>query len=264
VTNWAGKALRKFRDANVALSWKTTPAQLWESRAYAMYDWVARAELGRPGTNVVVDIGGGRTWHFGDEYRRNPDFRLIGVDIDPGELALNQSLDQAVTADVCRTLGVPDNSVDLVLGRAVVEHLHDTSAFLEGLMRALKPGGRAVLVFANRWSPPMILNQIIPHRVSERLLLALVPGTSGICGFKAHYDKCSFPAFKRAARRAGFEIPYEYVGYYSSSYFQFFWPVHLISIAGDLLRQMLSIRVIGSMNLFVIQKPAAGSESGPG
>lgn len=257
----ARRALLKFRDANVALSWWTTPGQLWETRAFAIYEWLARALLGRPGTNVVIDVGGGRTWHFGEEWRANPEFKLIGVDVDPGELELNPMLDQAVVADLCETLGVPDNSVDLVLCRAVVEHLHDTSAFLANCHKALRPGGAAAFVFANKWSPPMVLNRMIPHWLAERLLLALVPGTKGYGGFKAYYDKCTFSAFKRELQRHGFEIEYEYCSYYSSSYFQFFWPVHALSIASDLFRQTLSIRDLGSMNLFVVRKAEAQPET---
>ena len=83
---------RWFRDLNVRASWATTPHQLWETRGFAVYEWVARAMLGRPGTNVVVDVC--------DAYRSNPDWRLIGIDVDPTELALNSMLDEAITADV--------------------------------------------------------------------------------------------------------------------------------------------------------------------
>lgn len=251
-----GKALRKFRDANVALSWKTTPTQLWETRGYAIYDWVARALLGRPGVNTVVDVGGGRTWYFGEEWRENPDFRLIGIDVDPAELDLNPMLDERIAVDVSQTLGVPDGSVDLVLCRAVVEHLPDNAAFLRNVHKALRPGGKAAFVFVNKWAPPMVLNRILPHRLSERLLHALVPGSQGICGFKAHYDKCTFTQFKRAIEDAGLEVEYEYTSYYSSSYFQFFFPAHVLSIISDLVRQTLSIRNLSTMCLFSVVKPA--------
>jgi len=247
--------LRWFRDLNVRASWATTPHQLWDTRGFAVYEWVARAMLGEPGANVVVDVGGGRTWYFGDAYRSNPDWKLIGVDIDPAELALNPMLDEAIGADICKSLGVPDGSVDLVLCRAVVEHLHDTAAFLRNVRAALRPGGRAVFVFANKWSPPMILNRIIPHRLAEKLLLALVPGTAGYGGFKAYYDKCSHSAFRRELRRLNFEIEYDYSSYYSSSYFQFFLPVHFLSILLDIIRQSLSIKNLSSMNLFVVRRP---------
>lgn len=249
--------LRWFRDLNVSASWATTPHQLWDTRGFAVYEWVARAELGRPGTDTVVDVGGGRSWYFGDEYRRsNPNWRLIGVDVDPGELALNPALDDAIAVDICRSLGVPDASVNLVLCRAVVEHLHDNAAFLDNVRAALKPGGRAVFLFANKWSPPMILNRILPHRIAERLLLALVPGTAGYGGFKAYYDKCTHSVFRRELRQRGFEIEYDYCSYYSSSYFQFFLPLHMLSIGLDYLRQATSIKNLSSMNLFVVRKPS--------
>lgn len=248
--------LKKFRDLNVKLSWLTTPQQLWQTRGFAIYDWVARALLGAPGANVVIDVGGGRTWYFGEEYRRNPDFKVIGVDIDADELALNPMLDQAIATDICKSLGVPDGSVDLVLCRATVEHLHDTGAFLKNVHGALRPGGKAAFVFANKWAPPMVLNRIIPEWLSGRLLLTLVPGTKGYGGFKAYYDKCTYSAFKRELLSLGFEVEYDYVSYYSSSYFQFFFPLHSLSIALDWFRQALSIRDLGSMNLFVVRKAA--------
>lgn len=247
--------LRWFRDINVTASFATTPHQLWDTRGFAIYDWVARAELGRPGVNRVLDVGGGRTWHFGETYRSNPDWHLIGVDIDPKELALNPMLDEAIGADICQTLGVPDNSVDLILCRATVEHLHDTAAFLANVHKALKPGGRAVFVFANKWAPPMILNRMIPHWLAEKLLLKLVPGTAGHGGFRAYYDKCTHSAFKRELQRLGLAIEYDYSSYYSSSYFQFFLPIHFLSILSDLLRQAISIKNLSSMNLFAVSKP---------
>lgn len=254
--SWSRNALLKFRDGNVALSWATTPSQLWETRGFAVYEWVARALLGKPGVNTVIDVGGGRTWHFGKDWWRNPQFKLIGVDVDPDELALNPDLDQAIAVDICETLGVPDNSVDLLLCRAVVEHLHDTTAFLGNVHRALKPGGSAAFVFANPWSPPMIMNRLIPHRVAEKLLLALVPGTAGYGGFRAYYNKCTFSTFKKELQKLEFQIDYEYASYYSSSYFQFFWPVHMLSILSDLVRQSLSIRNLSQLNLFVVTKAA--------
>ena len=246
--------LRWLRNLNVKASWATTPHQLWDTRAFAVYQWVARALLGAPGTNVVVDVGGGRTWHFDDAFRSNPAWRLIGVDIDLAELALNPMLDEAIGADICETLGVPDASVDLILCRAVIEHLHDTPAFLRNAHAALRPGGHAVFVFANKWSPPMILNRILPHKLAEKLLLALVPGTAGYGGFRAYYDKCSYSAFRRELRRLGFEIEYDYCSYYSSSYFQFFLPIHILSILLDIVRQTLSIKNLASMNLFVVRR----------
>jgi SAM-dependent methyltransferase len=247
--------LRKFRDFNVSLSWATTPHALWETRAFATYEWVARALLGSGDVEVVADVGGGRTWHFGEEYRRSKaSFKIIGIDVDANELSLNSSLDEAIAIDVCKSLGVPDRSIDLILCRATVEHLHDTEGFLKNVHGALKPGGKAAFVFAGSWAPPMILNRVIGNGVANRLLRSLVPGTEGYGGFKAHYNLCTYSSFKKTAESLGYTVEYAYNSYYSSSYFQFFFPLHVVSILLDYVRQILSIRDLASMNLFVLRK----------
>lgn len=248
-------ALERFRDWNVALSWATTPSQLWETRGFGIYEWIARAMLGQPGTNDVVDVGAGRTWYLGKQWRSNPRFRLIGIDIDAAELDLNPDLDQRIAIDTCKDFGLPDASADLVLCRALVEHLHDTSGFLRNLYKVLRPGGKAVLSFANPLAPPLLINRMLPRAVSARLLAWLVPGSDGLQGFRTYYDKCLFSTFDRECKRVGFSVDFSYSGYYSSSYFMFFFPLHLMSIALDLLRQMTMIRNLGSTNVFMISKP---------
>jgi SAM-dependent methyltransferase len=246
--------LRRFIDWNVDLSWKTTPRALWDARGFGIYPWVARSLLSEQNVETVVDVGGGRTWYFGEAWRDGRRAKLIGIDVSGDELALNPVLDQAVVADVCETLGVPDASVDLVLCRATVEHLHDTGAFLENIHAALKPGAKAALVFAGKWSPPIILNRILGHSIANKLLLALVPGTKGYGGFKAFYSLCSYGEFVAEAKKIGFEVEFEYSSYYSSAYFQFFFPLHFISILLDTIRQSFSFPVTASQYLFVLRK----------
>jgi SAM-dependent methyltransferase len=251
--------LKKFMDANIALSWATTPQWLWEGRAFAIYPWVAKALLGNPNVKTVADVGGGRTWHMGDEYLTKPDFKLIGIDVDPEELALNSSLDERIATDSCKSFGVPDGTIDLIVSRATVEHLPDTRGFLRNSQKALSTDGKMVVVFANKWAPPMVLNRMLGNRIGNALLLALVPGTKGYGGFKAHYDLCTYGAFKKAAEEEGFEIEYGYYSCYSSSYFQFFFPLHCLSILGDMLRQLTSLSILSSMSLFVLKKRNDGS-----
>jgi SAM-dependent methyltransferase len=246
--------VRKLRDWNVRLSQATTPAVLWKTRGFALYDLVARAELGRPENAVVVDVGGGRTWQFGETYHAKPGFQLIGVDISGEELALNPHLHEAIEQDICRSLGLDGRQVDLILSRATVEHLHDTGAFLRHAQTALRPGGRMIVLFAGKWAGSTILNRLIPEALAVKLLHLLVPNSKGYQGFKAYYDNCGYGAFSRAAESNGFTIADYYPNYYNSSYYQFFWPLHCLSILHDLIRQALSIKALSSMHLFVLEK----------
>ena len=254
---------QRFRDMNVAMSWATTPSALWRTRGFAVYDLVARAELGLPENRNVMDVGGGRTWPFGRTYHARPGFHLTGIDIAPEELALNLDLHERVTADVCRTLHVADGSLDLIVSRALIEHLHDTVGFLRAAERALKPGGRMVLMFAGKWAFSTILNRLLSERLATALLHALVPNSRGYQGFKAYYDKVGQGEFKRAVSDAGLIVRLNYPSYYSSSYFQFFWPLHVLSILHDQLRQFLSIDALTAINLFVLEKPNADATLRP-
>ena len=57
---------------------------------------------------------------------------LIDFDVDLAEMRENSLLDQKICGDACLTLGVPDQSVNLTMERAVIEHLHDNAAFVSG------------------------------------------------------------------------------------------------------------------------------------
>ena len=245
--------LKIFRDYNVKISNYLTPSSLWQTRGFAMYDWIARALLAEDRVQTVCDIGGGRTWYFGRSTNRN--IKIIGVDVSADELDHNSWLDQKIVADVCSDIPLDDHSLDLVLCRATVEHLSNVESFLEILSRKVRPGGKVVLVFANKYAPPMMINRLIPNKLAEFLLILLVPGTKGYGGFRAFYDKCTVKEFKRSAVKCGFKVNYEYCSYYSSSYFQFFVPLFILSIALDCIRAAFSIKLLSSMNLFILESP---------
>lgn len=54
---------------------------------------------------------------------------------------------------VCEHLPYPDNFFDLILSHEVLEHVHNDRAAACEIVRALKPGGRAVIFVPNRWHP---------------------------------------------------------------------------------------------------------------
>ena len=235
----------------------TTPCGLFDARAYKIFDWVAPALIRDRGVKSIIDIGAGRTWHFGAPIKAECGFKLIGVDDDGDELALNPQLDERVVADASKNLGVADGSVDLVLSRATIEHVPDNAGLIAATFRALRPGGRYALVFTNRWAPPALLNQMMPNWLARRLLYALVPGSRGYQGFVTHYDLCLHSEYKQALIKQGFNVEYEYNSYYASSYWQFFLPLHMLSIAFDFLRMLTGSRNLSSQCVFVAVKPEA-------
>jgi SAM-dependent methyltransferase len=169
-------------------------------------------------------------------------------------MAENALLDQRICGDACQSLGVPDHSVDLIMGRAVVEHLHDTASFLKSANRALREDGRLIVTFANRYAPFAILNRILPQRVSRWLLFHLVPGSSGILGFEAFYDRATFREFKQCLTDAGFEIEEEYASYFATSYYGFFLPLFFVGLGLDYVRYALADPRLASYFMFIARK----------
>lgn len=249
------RLLRYFRDANVWLSNKTTPHALFESRGFAIYDLLTKGLVLDPEVTQVIDVGAGRESAIAATVRQRSNVKLIGMDVDATELALNEQLDQKVVCDASKmwpTMALP---ADLIVSRATIEHLPDNQQFIRSAFLALRPGGKLAVVFASKWAPPVLLNRMIPNWLANKLLKALVPNADGKQGFRAHYDLCTYRAFYRALEAEGFRVTFHYCSYYSSSYFQFFFPLHFLSILMDMFRMTLGIRSLASQCVFLAQKP---------
>jgi|EndMetStandDraft_6_1072998.scaffolds.fasta_scaffold03246_3 SAM-dependent methyltransferase len=244
--------LRHFVHANVVLSNRIEPSIVKKTAAYARYR-EAGAELLQRDPRCVLDVGAGKHWPFSPALKgRN--MKLIGFDIDLAEMAENALLDQKLCGDACTSLGVPDESVDLVMGRAVIEHLHDTESFLRSANRALREDGRVIVTFANKHAPFAVLNRILPHRMSQWLIAHLLPDASAELGFEAYYDRASFVEFKQGLTDAGFEIEEEYASYFSSGYYRFFVPLFVACLALDYLLYAFHNPHLASYFMFIARK----------
>lgn len=249
--------LRQFVRANVAFSDRITPSIVHETHAYRKYREAGVALL-QQGPKCVLDVGAGKQWPFAPALK-GPDMVLIGFDIDIAEMTENTLLDQKICGDACKSLEVPDRSVDLIMGRAVVEHLHDTASFLACANRALREDGRLIVTFASKQAPFAILNRILPQRVSQWLLLHLVPGSPGVLGFKAFYDRASFREFTQSLTDAGFEIEQAYASYFSVGYFRFFVPLYVAAFCVDRLRHALGNPRLAAYFMFIARKKSAAA-----
>jgi SAM-dependent methyltransferase len=244
--------LRRFVDVNAALSDRIQPSLVTRTHAYTRYHEAGAALLRRE-PRTVLDVGAGRQWHFMPSLK-GANMKLIGFDIDGAEMAENTLLDQRVSGDACTGLGVPDGSVDLIMGRAVVEHLHDTASFLRSANRALRPDGRLIVTFANRNAPFAVLNRLLPRRVASWLLRHLIPGSSGVLGFEAFYDRATFREFKQSLADAGFDVEEEFASYFSTSYYRFFFPLMIIGLGFDFLRHTIGNPYLASYFTFIARK----------
>lgn len=241
--------LAAFVKANFAVSKAITPSGLWGAKAQHVFrDWAEELLSFHPA--LVLDVGAGRKWNFSV---RPSGTEIIGLDIDGDEMRLNPVLDLAIVGDACRPFSVTD--VDLIIARAVVEHLTDTSAFCRNAYEALKPGGVLVATFPNKWATFAIINRCLPVSASRWLLSKLYLNASGTLGFRAHYDCCTPSSFKKALTDAGFSVEREYASYVSSIYFAGIVPAYLVSLAVDGIRHATGQKALSSHLTYMARKP---------
>jgi ubiquinone/menaquinone biosynthesis C-methylase UbiE len=245
--------LNAFVKWNRKISYSVVPRVFRDTNGSdCFYEWV-RALIRSNKPKTVLDVGAGRRFCV-EDIRTECKFKLIGQDVDAGELALNPALDDRKVCDASETLGVTDGSIDLVISHFAIEHIPNNSGFIAASHRALSPGGHLAVVFQGKWAPSSLLNRMLPEGWSQKLVHTLVPGSNDYLGFKTHYDKCSHSEFRKALTQQGYIIEREHNSYFNSGYFAFFLPLFVVALGLDYLRMWLNARDLATQCVFVARK----------
>ena len=221
------------------------------------YEEVVAQYMNRLGSPVVLDVGGGRKCSF-SQYRPLG-AKLICLDISPEELAHNEDADELVLADATREIPLPEASVDLVVSRAVLEHLESPQAFLQHSYRVLRPGGFCIHVLPCKFALFALINQILPHKLGRKMLLYCHQSAAARGIFPAYYHRCYNNGMKRLFVENGFQIEEIRRYYFQSFYFEFFLPLFLLSALYEICTR--PFKNLASFLLVVAQKPR-GSAAG--
>jgi SAM-dependent methyltransferase len=240
----------RFFAVNRQLSWAVEKrlSFAFTRHIQTLYKYEVAALLNRRPGQVVLDVGGGKECPF-LPYVEDPRTHLIiAVDCSEEELRVNP-LGRKVVADAAAD-GFPfrDGSADLVVSRAVVEHIRDNEAFFRNCASTLRPGGVMIHAFSGRFAPFALINQLFPNRLTRRLIGYLHPywREEGNYGFPAFYNRCYFSAMQDLLRRNEFENTKFTLLYYQSTYFTFFFPLFVLTLFYDLLVSLFGIRNLAS------------------
>jgi ubiquinone/menaquinone biosynthesis C-methylase UbiE len=212
----------------------------------------------RPG-QVVVDVGGGRACIFARDKSAYRSARIIAVDIDAEELALNEDAHEKLLCDASDQLPLADESAHLVVSSSTVEHLRDVDRFLSESRRVLQPGGHVIHVFPSKWAPYAIVNRILPEAVAQRILRIVFPGSEGILGYRTYYDKCHASAIRKTLERHGFDVVAIRTSYSQSYYFAFFFPVFVLMALYELAAWALGLKLLAADVLVVARRTSEAS-----
>jgi SAM-dependent methyltransferase len=157
-----------------------------------------------PDNATFVDLGGGRRCVYAGGVPRDRGVRLVSVDISADELALNSAADETVVADVSKGLPFGDGEVDLLVSRALLEHVDGVPAAINHVARVMKPGGRTIHFMPARNALFAFAARLLPFGPLLALLHFAMPSTAGQVEFEVFYDQTEPQAIRRLFESAGF------------------------------------------------------------
>lgn len=249
------EGVRRFMRANQALS-ATISDRLPHAKPDLEEEYVeaVRQHMSARNDLLVVDVGGGRACPFARYREPGSRIKIVAVDVSAEELALNHDVDETRLADVAREMPFGVSTVDLVASSSVLEHLQDVEGFVRNASQMLKPGGGFIHVFACRYAPSALLNRLLPNWLTRRILHFVIPGSEGILGFPAYYDRCYASAVRSLLNRHGLQVIELRPGYFAADYFGFFVPFFLGVASYELIARALNAENLAAVLLVVARK----------
>ena len=149
-----------------------------------------------------------------------------------------------IVADVAQGLPFKNERVDLVVSRAVLEHLENIETFIIDSRRILKKNGYFIHLFPSEVRPFCNYQSIFTRKIIKEIIIFLNPKVRVYVGFHLFIKKCYYSAIKSLLERCDFEVVQMHFGFYQSPYFNFFVPLFLLSAIYEIL-----LLVIGAKNL---------------
>jgi SAM-dependent methyltransferase len=130
---------------------------------------------------TVLDLGCGRGQAAEDPIRWRRELqvfkgkcaRVIGADVDP-DAAVNPHLDEFRLIENDR-IPLEDETIDLCISDAVVEHIADVDLFFGECRRVLKAGGYLCIRTPNATSYASVATRVVPNRLHARVLSRVQP-----------------------------------------------------------------------------------------
>jgi SAM-dependent methyltransferase len=180
-----------------------------------------------PDKGVVVDLGGGRNCTFADRVPRERGVQIVAVDICPDELAANTDADETRVADVADRLPFDDASVDLLVSRALLEHVDGVPRAVAEMGRVTRDGGVVLHFVPCRNSLFGLAARLLPFGPLKALTHFVRPETRGVVEFDVHYDCCTPTRMRELLVAAGFRKVEISVCWSQSGYFLPVFPAYV-------------------------------------
>jgi len=219
-----------------------------------MYDHAVVRCASKFDAPVIVDVGGGKHCTFASLVDKSKRAKIIAVDVSEEELRHNTDVDEKRVADAAKGLPFADGEVDLIASRLVLEHVADVEAFIAHSARVLRSGGYAVHLMPGRFAPFAVVARVMPFNLAKRIVHFLRPQTIGVIEFPVYYDKCYYSALHDTFARNGYTGIQITPFYYSSDYYDAFFPAYCVSALYEMTIRWLRLRNLAGYVLVVARR----------
>lgn len=164
-------------------------------------------------TFTILDAGCGRTAPILSKFICKAK-RLIGVDLEE-PLDVPEEI-QYIRGDISN-IPVASNSVDIVISRAVLEHIKEPDLVFKEINRILKSDGHFIFLAPNLYHYVSIISKIIPNKFHKKIV-SKTEGRESDDVFPAYYRANTYKAIKKLSGSNNFSIEsFEWLGQYPSS-----------------------------------------------
>jgi len=155
--------------------------------------------------------------------QRSKEIRYDGLDIEHKE-QYGRIYDSFVVQSVEDPI---NNRYDLIISKAVLEHVHDNDASVKQMYQALRTGGYAIHYLPSKYHPYSLALRLSGPKWQRRLIKVLRPWAISETGYPAFFDKCSPQEMRKLFKSKGFDYVKIIPFFRANDYFRFFLPFYI-------------------------------------
>lgn len=204
----------------------------------------------------ALEIGGGRDPTFTADEGAAHFARYTVNDIAQSELDRAPAYVEKRCFDIAGHTLPETGSYDLIFSKMVFEHIPDAAQAYRNTCALLAPGGVALHFFPTLFSPPFILNKLLPERLSGPLLKFFFPfrNAGEYPKFPADYDWCYGTESNRARIQAMGFTEAAVLPFYGHGYFEIVPCLKQLDAALSRLAQRRDWRRLSSYAYMMVRK----------
>ncbi|NCO22324.1 MAG: hypothetical protein GW905_10090 [Rhodobacterales bacterium] len=173
---------------------------------------------------------------------RSPNYHYVGLDIE-FRPECGHVYDEFLVQSIEDPVPVKS---DMIVSITLMEHVPNNTKSVAAIFASLNPSGRTYHYIPSGLHPYSIALRLIGPKLQRKLIPLLRPGTEGITGYPAFFDKCTPAAMERLFRQTGFTKISVKPFYRANDYFAFFVPAYVLVSLLENLCNLLRLRLFAS------------------